>query len=75
MNTVIFNHGVIGSWDALVSLLDTEYTQLNKGSDWTQKKKLNVNANYKLQEKQANDVFHKEIEHLHLSQWRNDRVP
>ena len=35
-------------------------------------KKLNVYANYKRQEKHANGVFHKEIEHSHFSQRRND---
>ena len=35
-------------------------------------KKLNVYANYERQEKHANGVFHKEIEHSHFSQRRND---
>ena len=38
------------------------------------KKKSNVYANYERQEKHANGVFHKEIEHSHFSQRRNDRV-
>ena len=38
-------------------------------------KKPNVYANYESQEKHANSVFHKEIEHSHFSLWRNDRVP
>ena len=47
----------------------------NKGCNWTQKKKSNVYANYERQEKHANGVFHKEIEHSHFSQQRNDWVP
>ena len=35
-------------------------------------KKSNVYANYERQEKRANGVFHKEIEHSHFSQRRND---
>ena len=38
-------------------------------------KKLNVYANYERQEKHANGIFHKEIEHSHFSQRRNDRIP
>ena len=38
-------------------------------------KKLNVYANYEGQEIHVNGIFHKEIEHSHFSQWRNDRVP
>ena len=35
-------------------------------------KKSNVYSNYERQEKHANGVFHKEIEHSHFSQRRND---
>ena len=38
-------------------------------------KKSNAYANYKLQEKHANVIFHKEIEHSHFSQRRNDQIP
>ena len=45
---------------------------------WVQldaEKKSHIYANYERQEKYANGVLHKEIEHSHFSQRRNDRVP
>ena len=52
---------VIVSWDAFVFLLDTRNIEQRVQLD--AEKKSNVYANYKRQEKHANGIFHKEIEH------------
>ena len=63
------------SWDALVFLLDAWNIEQRVQLD-AEKQKSDVYANYKSQEKHANGIlFHKEIEHSHLSLRRNDRVP
>ena len=64
---------VTASWNALVFLLDAYNMEQRVQLD--AEKKSNVYANYERQEKHANGVFHKEIEHSHFSQRRNDRVP
>ena len=69
----MYQESVIASWDALVFLLDAKIMKQSVQLD--AEKKLNVYANYERQEKHANGVFHKEIEHSHFSQRRNDRVP
>ena len=61
---------VIASWDALVFLLDAQNMEQRVQLD--AEKKANVYANYQRQEKHVNGVFHKEIEHSHFSQRRND---
>ena len=53
--------------------MNTEYI-INKGFQLDAEKISNVYANYERQEKHANGVFHKEIEHSHFSQRGNDRV-
>ena len=62
---------VIASWDALVFLLDAQNIESRVQLD--AKKKLNVYANYKHQEKHMHRTFQNEIEHFQFSLRRNDR--
>ena len=69
----IYPECVIASWDTLVFLLDAWHVEHRVQLD--AEKKLNVYANYERQEKHANGLFLKEIEHSHFSQRRNHQAP